>query len=109
VNAQGVFVSFYGLQRKGINMAKAMRGFALLTPQKLSEVARKGGMGVPAHKRVFSYNKALAVESGRKGGKNVKKENRIFSRDRAAASRAGRLGGLKTQKNKLAAREKEAV
>jgi len=32
------------------------------------EIARKGGESVPAEKRSFSQNRALAAEAGRKGG-----------------------------------------
>lgn len=35
---------------------------------KQREIARKGGESVPAEKRSFSQNRALAAEAGRKGG-----------------------------------------
>lgn len=45
-------------------------GFQGMTPEKRKEIARKGGASVPADKRSFSKNKALAVSAGRKGGEN---------------------------------------
>jgi uncharacterized protein len=50
-------------------MTKQLRGFALLTPERRKEIARKGGKSIPAHKRSFSTNPALAAKAGRKGGK----------------------------------------
>lgn len=47
---------------------KARRGFAAMSPEKRLEIARKGGAAVPADKRSFSKDKALAADAGRKGG-----------------------------------------
>lgn len=44
------------------------RGFASLSPERRSEIARKGGAAVPSAKRSFSTNSDLAREAGRKGG-----------------------------------------
>lgn len=44
------------------------RGFASMDPERQREIARKGGASVPAEKRAFSQNHALASEAGRKGG-----------------------------------------
>jgi general stress protein YciG len=49
---------------------KAIRGFALLTPERRAEISRKGGMSVPAEKRTYSIDKSKASESGIKGGQN---------------------------------------
>jgi general stress protein YciG len=48
-------------------MAESKRGFAALSPEKLREIARKGGMSVPNEKRAFN-NRELAQAAGRKGG-----------------------------------------
>lgn len=47
---------------------KARRGFAAMSPEKRSAIARLGGAAVPADKRSFSQNPDLAVAAGRKGG-----------------------------------------
>jgi hypothetical protein len=44
------------------------RGFASLTPERRSEIARMGGAAVPREKRSFSIDSELAREAGRKGG-----------------------------------------
>lgn len=47
---------------------KSRRGFASMTPERRSEIARKGGASVPRDKRSFSQDPDLAREAGRKGG-----------------------------------------
>lgn len=47
---------------------KSRRGFASMDPARQREIARKGGSSVPAHKRSFSQDRALAAEAGQKGG-----------------------------------------
>lgn len=47
---------------------KSRRGFAAMSVEKRTEIARKGGAGVPADKRSFSKSKDLAASAGRKGG-----------------------------------------
>lgn len=47
---------------------KKRRGFASMTPERRSEIARMGGASVPHEKRSFSQDGALAREAGRKGG-----------------------------------------
>lgn len=74
---------------------KSRRGFAAMSPEKQREIARMGGSSVPAEKRSFAMNRALAADAGRKGGLNVPTENRSFSRNPALASAAGRVGGAK--------------
>ncbi|QTC92871.1 con-10 family general stress protein [Brevundimonas goettingensis] len=44
------------------------RGFASLSPERRSEIAKLGGRSVPEEKRSFSQNRDLAREAGRKGG-----------------------------------------
>ncbi|MFD3262713.1 con-10 family general stress protein [Phenylobacterium ferrooxidans] len=41
-----------------------------MTPERLTEIARRGGASVPADKRSFSQNRALAKSAGRKGGES---------------------------------------
>ncbi len=48
--------------------AKLRRGFSCMTPERRREIARKGGASVPAHKRSYAKDRALAAEAGRKGG-----------------------------------------
>lgn len=44
------------------------RGFASLSPERRSEIAKLGGRSVPEEKRSFSQNRDLARDAGRKGG-----------------------------------------
>jgi general stress protein YciG len=76
------------------------RGFAGMTPEKRKEIATKGGKAVPAEKRAFSTNKALAAKAGAIGGKKVRPNKRSFSLDPTLASRAGKIGGSKSSKPK---------
>lgn len=62
-------------------MSKSDRGFASMAPAKQREIASAGGVAVPAEKRSFSRDRALAVEAGRKGGLAKRKE---ISSERAA-------------------------
>jgi general stress protein YciG len=47
---------------------KLRRGFAAMSPERVREIAKKGGASVPNEKRAFSKDKDLAAEAGRKGG-----------------------------------------
>lgn len=47
---------------------KAKRGFAAMSVEKRTEIARKGGLAVPGDKRSFSQDRELATSAGRKGG-----------------------------------------
>lgn len=47
---------------------KAHRGFATFSPEKLKATAAKGGASVPADKRSFSRDPALAARAGTLGG-----------------------------------------
>lgn len=44
------------------------RGFAAMTPERRTEVAKMGGASVSPNNRSFSVNRELAKEAGRKGG-----------------------------------------
>jgi general stress protein YciG len=71
---------------------KSTRGFASMSEEKRREIARKGGRSVPAEKRSFSQDPALASKAGKKGGRSVNPSKRSFSRDHALASEAGQKG-----------------
>ena len=47
---------------------KSKRGFASMSPERVREIAAKGGKSVPKEKRSFSRDKELAISSGKKGG-----------------------------------------
>jgi general stress protein YciG len=47
---------------------KLRRGFAAMSPERVREIAKKGGASVPNEKRAFSKDRDLAAEAGRKGG-----------------------------------------
>lgn len=55
---------------------KQRRGFALLSPDKRSQIASKGGSSVPADKRSFSRDKYLASAAGAKGGRSSRDARR---------------------------------
>lgn len=90
------------------------RGFAGMDDAKQRDIASKGGQSVPAEKRSFSQDPALASEAGRRGGEQShggrqqsasntdrqqhgSSEHRggsgNFAEDRRRASEAGRKGG----------------
>jgi len=48
---------------------KSRRGFAAMSPEKARELQSRGGKGVPAEKRAFSVDPALAREAASLGGK----------------------------------------
>ena len=91
------------------------RGFDSMDDDNQRDIASKGGQSVPAEKRSFSQDHALAAEAGRKGGENSHGGNNQqqasggdrgqqggerggsgnFANDRERASDAGRKGGQK--------------
>ena len=77
---------------------KKKRGFALLSPERLKEIATLGGKSVDPSKRSFSTNKELAKKAGSKGGKSAPAATRSFSVKPELAAEAGKLGGLANQK-----------
>lgn len=80
---------------------KGKRGFASMTPEKRREIASKGGKSVPAEKRSFSQDPALASKAGRKGGQSVNPANRSFSKDHTLAADAGKKGGEASHKRRI--------
>jgi uncharacterized protein len=68
------------------------KGFALLSPEKMREIASLGGSSAPAEKRSFSLDPELARRCGRAGGLAVPKENRSFSKNRELVSEAAKKG-----------------
>ena len=78
---------------------KSKRGFASMTPEKRREIASLGGRSVPAEKRSFSQDHALASEAGRKGGHATAPAKRSYSRDTDLARASGRKGGLAMHRN----------
>jgi general stress protein YciG len=77
---------------------KPLRGFAALPPERRKEIAARGGANVPAAKRAYATNRALASAAGRAGGHNVPPGARSFSLDRQLAAEAGRKGGKRSRK-----------
>ncbi|MCG6121117.1 MAG: stress-induced protein [Microvirga sp.] len=55
--------------KTGVEKSPAKRGFAAMSPEKRREIASKGGRSVPADKRSFAQDRALASKAGRKGGR----------------------------------------
>jgi general stress protein YciG len=47
---------------------KSKRGFACMSVEKRTAIARKGGSSVPPEKRTFSTHEGLAAQAGAKGG-----------------------------------------
>lgn len=72
--------------------AKKRRGFACMTAERRAEISRKGGLAVPAHKRLFACRPGYAAAMGRKGGAAVAASKRTFARDRVTARSAGAKG-----------------
>jgi general stress protein YciG len=71
-------------------MAKGKRGFASMAPDKLREIARKGGQTAHVKGTAHEYTPQEARIAGRKGGKKV-------SQDRAYMAAIGSKGGVKRQ------------
>lgn len=47
---------------------KQRRGFACMSKERQREIARKGGLAMPASAKSFSKDRDLAASAGRKGG-----------------------------------------
>jgi general stress protein YciG len=69
-------------------MAKRIRGFAAMTPEKRREISRKGGQAAHAARTAHLFTPEEARIAGRKGGKAV-------SQDRTYMATIGRKGGRK--------------
>lgn len=48
--------------------ARKPRGFAAISPERRSEIARMGGLSVKPENRSFARSRELAASAGRKGG-----------------------------------------
>ncbi|NBW07005.1 MAG: stress-induced protein [Caulobacteraceae bacterium] len=57
------------------NPEKRKRGFAAMTPERRTEVAKMGGAAVPSEKRAFS-DPDLARKAGSVGGKSTQGKTR---------------------------------
>lgn len=53
------------------------KGFAAMSLEKRTEIARKGGASTPAHKRSFSVNRDLATLAGAAGGKASRRPAKV--------------------------------
>jgi general stress protein YciG len=87
------FIKEQVMSNEVIEPRQSKRGFGSLSAERRSEIARMGGKAVPASKRSFSQNRALAAAAGRKGGQSVPSSKRTFSKNRELAADAGRKGG----------------
>jgi uncharacterized protein len=58
---------------------KKKRGFALMSKERVVELAKIGGGLVPAEKRAFSRNPELARLAGSKGGRTPRKNRKRSS------------------------------
>lgn len=65
---------------------KSTRGFGSLTPERMSEIARKGGRAAHQKGRAHKWNSSEAKIAGAKGGAKV-------SANRDHMARIGKLGG----------------
>jgi general stress protein YciG len=72
------------------------QGFAGMTEEQRTAIARQGGKAVPAASRAFSQDPGLAARAGASGGRSVPPAKRSFARDPALAARAGKAGGEAT-------------
>jgi general stress protein YciG len=51
---------------------KSRRGFASMSPERVREIARRGGKSTAPENRAFARDRDLAATAGRKGGKSTK-------------------------------------
>ncbi len=77
------------------------RGFASMSPERLSEVSRAGGQASHRYGQAHEFNREEASAAGKKGGLTV-------SRDRAHMSRIGKLGGKKKASDEVPAAKTKA-
>lgn len=105
----GEILDFGSLKMDEVVQQKKLIGFAALSPERRKEIAAKGGRNVPAHKRTFSNNKALASNAGIKGGRSVDPKKRPFSTNKALAVEAGRKGNKASRKSRKEHKENEAL
>lgn len=88
---------------KAAGTSKSRRGFASMSPEKLREISRKGGLSQRPEQRTFSRLRDVASKAGRKGGSSVPPEKRALAKDRELASEMGRRGGRARWKKPVAA------
>lgn len=62
------------------NTPKQRRGFACMTPERVREIAAKGGAAVPADKRSFAKDPGLAARAGADGGRSSRGGGRPASK-----------------------------
>jgi general stress protein YciG len=55
---------------------KARRGFAAMSVEARTAIARKGGAAVPADRRSYSQDRTLAASAGKKGGEASRGDGR---------------------------------
>ena len=68
---------------------KSRRGFASMTAERRTEIARRGGMSVAPEKRAFATNPALAVSAGRAGGKAHRRTTGTWTFGKAVRRKGG--------------------
>ena len=81
------------------------RGFASLSPERMKEIARMGGLATPGERRSFSQDRTLAKKAGAKGGKAAPSATRSFSTNPELARSAGRKGGKTSGKARKKSKE----
>lgn len=55
--------------------SKSRRGFASMSKERVTEIARKGGLAMPNEKRAYAVNRELARAAGKKGGEASRKKS----------------------------------
>lgn len=88
---------------KAAGDGKSRKGFASMSPEKLREISRKGGLSQRPEQRTFSRLRDVASKAGRKGGSSVPAEKRALVKDRELASELGRRGARARWKKPVAA------
>lgn len=67
--------------------------FANMSPERLREIARRGGLASKPEQRAFRCDPALAKSAAALGGAAVPAAKRSFTKDNALAVECGRKGG----------------
>ena len=73
------------------------RGFAALAPEKLKEIARRGGQAVQRLGKAHIFTREEAREGGKKGGQ-------VVSRDRAHMATIGHRGAVSPRRQRAKAK-----
>jgi general stress protein YciG len=82
------------MERQG----NSRRGFALLDPQRLKELRRRGGQMVQRLGKAYAFTQEAAREAGKKGGRAV-------SRDRAHMAKIGHRGAVSPRRQRAEAKD----